>query len=532
MENIKFTPLGGLGEVGKNLLLFEVNSKVYLIDAGIKFSSDPEIDFILPDIDYLEKIKDKISGIFITHGHEDHVGALSKLAFLNVPIYCPPLAKEIIKKKLFKDQNHLLKEITVNKKIQFEDFSISWFPVVHSIPDSCGLIIQTRELNIIHTGDFRFDDTPIFGKNTNFSKILERINNKCDVLFSDSTNALVDNESFSEKEIEKTFNKSFSENRKIIVCTFASQISRIQMAINVAKKHNKKIVLMGSTLKKNLKITKGLNIIYDYENVISSTKNNQNKDKNFIYFVTGSQGEDFSVLNRISSKKYDNLKISKDDLILMSSSVIPGNEEKVFDVIHRLQGLGAEVRFNNFDNKLHVSGHSNKSELANVISTLKPKYFIPVHGNNKMLEAHKKIALSEGVDKKNIFVLSNGDNLVINSDKAKTIPPEKIIDEVILRDNPSYKIDIDANIFEKNIISIILSLGHKTETKDISIQVFDNSNNVKIKKTIENFILRGNHKNNCELGSEITKQFNQEIYKLIVEKFNRKYIVKSLFIEK
>jgi ribonuclease J len=532
MENIKFTPLGGLGEVGKNLLLFEINSKIYLIDAGIKFSTDPEIDFILPDLDFLEKIKDKIAGIFITHGHEDHVGALSKLAFLNVPIYCPPLAKEIIRKKLYKDQFHLLKEVTINKKFQFEDFSISWFPVVHSIPDSCGLIIQTKNINIIHTGDFRFDANPVFGKNTNFNSIKERIDNKCDVLFSDSTNALVDSESFSEKEIEKTFTESFKENRRIIICTFASQISRIQMAINVAKKFNKKIVLMGSTLKKNLKITKGLNIIYDYENVISSNKNSKNKDKDFIYFVTGSQGEDFSVLNRLSSKKYNNLKIDKNDLILMSSSVIPGNEEKVFGVIHRLQGLGAEVRFNNFDNKLHVSGHSNKSELGNVIKTLNPKYFIPIHGNNDMLEAHKNIAISKGVDKKNIFILSNGDNLVVNSDKAKTIPPEKIIDEVILRDNPLYNNEIDTNIFEKNMISIIVNAGKTIENKDINIQIFDNSNNMRIKQIIEKYILESNLNNNLELWSEITKQFNDEIYKLVLEEFNKKYVIKSIFIEK
>ena len=221
MENIKLTPLGGLGEVGKNLLLFEIKSNVYLIDAGIKFSTDPEIDFILPDLEYLEKIKDKICGIFITHGHEDHIGALSKLTFLNVPIYCPPLAKEIIKKKLFKDQNHLLNEIEINKKFYFDDFKITWFPVVHSIPDSCGLIIQTKTLNIIHTGDFRFDNKPIFGKNTNFKNIKERINNKCDVLLSDSTNALIESDSFSENEIEKTFAKTFKENRRIIICTFA-----------------------------------------------------------------------------------------------------------------------------------------------------------------------------------------------------------------------------------------------------------------------------------------------------------------------
>jgi len=535
MENIKLTPLGGLGEVGKNLLLFEIKSNVYLIDAGIKFSTDPEIDFILPDLEYLEKIKDKICGIFITHGHEDHIGALSKLTFLNVPIYCPPLAKEIIKKKLFKDQNHLLNEIEINKKFYFDDFKITWFPVVHSIPDSCGLIIQTKTLNIIHTGDFRFDNKPIFGKNTNFKNIKERINNKCDVLLSDSTNALIESDSFSENEIEKTFEKTFKENRRIIICTFASQISRIQMAINVANKMNKQIVLMGSTLKKNFKITKNLNILKDYQKVIASNGNKENDKSNFIFFVTGSQGEEYSVLNRLSSKKYNNLEINKDDLILMSSSVIPGNEKKVFEVIHRLQGLGAEIRFNNDNNKLHVSGHSNKSELSEVISTIKPKYFIPIHGNNEMLNAHKEIALASGTDKKNVFVLSNGDNLIINSNRAKKVPPEKIIDEVILRENSSPLKEGSLSIYQNNLISIIINSNNQIRSKDINIRLFDKSNSIKIKQFVENFILRknfGKEFNKLEAWSQITRQFNKEIYKLLLDKFNKKYVVKSIFIEK
>jgi len=535
MENIKFTPLGGFGEVGKNLLLFEINSKIYIIDAGIKFSIDPEIDFILPDLEYLEKIKDKIEAIFITHGHEDHVGALSKLAFLNVPIYCPPLAKEIIKKKLFKDQNHLLNEIKINKKLSFDDFTISWFPVVHSIPDSCGLIIQTKELNVIHTGDFRFDNNPIFGKNTNFNHVKDRINNKCDVLLSDSTNALIEKDSYSEYEIEKTFEKTFKENRRIIICTFASQISRLQMGINVANKMNRQIVLLGTTLKKNLKITKNLNILNGYQKVISPNGNKETDKSKFIYFVTGSQGEDFSVLNRLSSKKYNNLEINKDDLILMSSSVIPGNEKKVFEVIHRLQGLGAEIRFNNDENKLHVSGHSNKSELSNVISTIKPKFFIPIHGNNDMLKAHKQIALSNGLDKKNIFVLCNGDNLIINSNRAKKVPPEKIIDEVILRDNPSTLKEGDSSVYQKNLISIIVNSKHTLKSNDINIRLFDRSDNVKIKKLIEDYILGKDFSkkfNKPEGWSQITKQFNKKIYKLILEEFNKKYVIKSIFIEK
>ena len=535
MEKIKITPLGGLGEVGKNLLLFEINSRIYIIDAGIKFSSDPEIDYILPDLDYLEQIKNKVEGIFITHGHEDHIGGISKLGFLNVPIYSPPLAKELIKKKILRDQRHLLKDIQINKIFHFKDFNISWFPVVHSIPDSCGLLIRTKKLNIIHTGDFRFDKKPIFGKNTNFEAINREINNKCDVLLSDSTNAMIYTESFSEKEIEKTFERVFKKNKKIIICTFASQISRIQMAINVAKRSDKKIVLLGSTLQKNLKISKNLSIISDNDQVLLNIKSKKTlENDNVVYFVTGSQGEEFSVLNRMSKGNYNNLKIEKDDIVLMSSSVIPGNEQKVFEVIHRIHGLGAEVNFSNIETKLHVSGHSNNSELGTVIKSLKPKYLIPIHGNFDMLNAHKKIGLDNGLKNENIFVLSNGDNLEITSQEAKIIDHEKIIDEVVLRDNFSLDADKKSNIYNNNILSVIIKTGEIQDKNSIDIKLFDKSNNIKIINNVKNFILNSMTEiSNTEEGwNKITKQLNKNLYKLILENFNKKYLIKSLFIEK
>ena len=535
MEKIKFTPLGGLGEVGKNLLLFEISSRVYIIDAGIKFSSDPEIDFILPDLSYLEKIKDKIEGIFITHGHEDHIGGISKLGFLNVPIYSPPLANELIKKKIFRDKYHLLRDIQINKPIHFEDFKISWFPVVHSIPDSCGLLIRTKSLNIVHTGDFRFDKKPIFGKNTNFEEINKIINNKCDVLLSDSTNAMIYNKSFSEKEIEYTFERVFKKNKKIIICTFASQISRIQMALNVAKRSNKKVILLGSTLQKNLKISKNLRIINDKDQVLINKKNkNSLENENAVYFVTGSQGEEFSVLNRISKGNYNNLSIEKEDIVLMSSSVIPGNEQKVFEVIHRIHGLGAEVNFSNIENKLHVSGHSNNLELSNVIRSLRPKYLIPIHGNFEMLKAHKEIGLSNGLRNENIFILSNGDNLEITSRKAKVTDHENIIDEIVLRDNFSINTEKISNIYNKNILSIIIKIKEINDKNSINIKLFDKSSNMKIINEVNNFIqnqITNDIFNTDEGWSKITKQLNNNLCKLLLDKFNKKYLIKLLFIE-
>lgn len=538
MDKIKFTPLGGLGEVGKNLLLFKINNKSYLIDAGIKFSLDDEIDYILPDLEFIENKKNEISAIFITHGHEDHIGALSKLAFLKVPIYCPPMAAEIIRKKLYKDDEKFLEIVHTNKAYRFEGFKITWFPVVHSIPDSCGLIIQTKELNVVHTGDFRFDDNPIFGKNTNFESVNKLINKKCDLLLSDSTNSLIEDSQFSEREVEKTFIRLFKKNKKIIICSFASQISRLQIAINAAKKYDKKIVLLGTTLRKNLSITKRLNILSGYDEVIATKNQVKNLDRNkIIYFVTGSQGEEFSVLNRLSEKKYNDLIIEKNDEILMSSSVIPGNEEKVFNVIHRLQALGANITFNSQENKLHVSGHSPQEDLIDVIKTLKPKNFIPIHGNEAMLNSHKEIAIKGGVNLENIFVLSNGDNLELSNSEAKLLNKTKVIDEVVLRQEFNQKNQSGKKISHDSLISIIIiiNISHKDiETKPF-IKIFGQSINMKIIKFLEKNI--NNNKDfssiyNLQGWDKITEQFNQKIYKLVLTEFNKKYLIKTIFIEK
>ena len=536
MDKIKVTPLGGFGEIGKNLLVFEINNKCFIIDAGIKFSLDDEIDYILPDTEYLENIKENIHAIFITHGHEDHVGALSKLSFLNVPIYSPPMAGEIIKKKLSRDNYEKIKPVSLYKKYRFDDFNISWFPVVHSIPDSCGLIIQTKKINFVHTGDFRFDEDPVFGKNSNFYKVKEFINGQCDLLLSDSTNAMIDEDQIQEKEIEKTFNYKFKENRKIIICSFASQISRLQLAINSAKKTNRKIVLLGSTLKKNLNISKNLKIISDYEDIVVTQNQAKklNKDK-IIYFVTGSQGEEFSVLTRMSKRKYNDLQIDNNDLILMSSSVIPGNENKVFEVVHNLHALGAEIIFNNDKNKLHVSGHSPSKDLENVIETLSPKVFVPVHGDIDMLNAHKNLAIKKNIDPNNVFVLSNGDNLEVSEIGPKLLEQSKVIDEIVLRENYYESTPTKKNIYKENIISIVLIFDKKNKSliHEPFIKVFDKSNNIKIKDYLKKHLSNNNSLEGLHIlqdWSQITEQFNQEIYKLVLSKFNKKYQIKTIIL--
>jgi len=541
-DKITITPVGGFGEVGKNTLLFEINKEIFIIDAGIKFSADDkDIDIILPDLEYIYSKREKIKGIFITHGHEDHIGALPKLDFLKVPIFCSSLTKEILKKKLNKNQLNQIKEIEINKKYDFNSFSISWYPVVHSIPDSCGLIIKTKNTNIVHTGDFRIDNTPVFGENTNFDKVSKSIDNKCDVLLTDSTNSTIKSKKISEKEIEKGFKKYFSHSSRIIVCTFASQISRLQIAINVAKKLNKKIIVLGSTYNRNLSISRKLNILNNEESVLINLKQSkQISNKELIYFVTGSQGEEFSVLNRLSQKKYKDLQLNNNDIVLMSSSIIPGNEKVVANVIHNLHFLGANVNFSNPNSVLHVSGHSYSEDLAETIKKLNPKYLIPMHGNNIMLNAHKKIAEKSGVKEQNIYVLNNGDQLEINKNKIKKIESINLTDEIVLRDNNYYKTEENLNIKikNKNIISILYFIDKDDYSKkyETQISLSNPSRRNQIIKFISNSL-----ESNKELTSiikstisweEKTRILNEKLYKLVLLEFNKDYSIKLILIEK
>ena len=358
---------------------------------------------------------------------------------------------------------------------------------------------------------------------------------------TDSTNSTIKSKKISEKEIEKGFEKYFSLSSRIIVCTFASQISRLQIAINVAKKLNKKIIVLGSTYNRNLSISRKLNILNNEESVLINLKQSkQISNKELIYFVTGSQGEEFSVLNRLSQKKYKDLQLNNNDIVLMSSSIIPGNEKVVANVIHNLHFLGANVNFSNPNSVLHVSGHSYSEDLSETIKKLNPKYLIPMHGNNIMLNAHKRIAEKSGVKEKNIYVLNNGDQLEINNNKIKKIESINLTDEIVLRDNNFYKTEENLNIKikNKNIISILYFIDKDDYSKkyETQISISNPSRKNQITKFISNSL-----ESNKELLSiikstisweEKTMILNEKLYKLVLLEFNKDYSIKLILIEK
>ncbi|MBC63962.1 MAG: ribonuclease J [Chloroflexi bacterium] len=459
---VKIIPLGGLGEVGKNMAIIESDKDIVIIDAGIGFikkNEIPGIEIIIPDITYLEEKKHKIKGIIVTHGHEDHIGAIPFiLDSFDIPIYAPAMACELLRKKIYRSRTDISPKIFLTKednKYKLGDMSFELFPVSHSIPDSYGILINTPCGNIVHSGDFKFDKKPTIGNEyrTNINHLKKILKDEIMVLMSDSTNAEEEGYSISEQEVKKSINSIIkSHNNRIIISTFASQISRNKIISDACIKYNKKLCIVGKSMIDNTKIAKNLGHIKSYEDLIirQDQINNLNQN-NLVILTTGSQGEKQSGLVRIANNNHKNIQIKDGDTVVISASTIPGNEVQVNDAINKLLKLGAKV-ITDKNHTIHASGHAYKNELKELINTVKPKFFVPVHGELKMQIAHGKIAESENINKENIFILENGEVLLLKDKKLNKngkVPAENILidgknliyedDEIIKERNQIYK---------------------------------------------------------------------------------------------
>ena len=426
--SIRIIPLGGLDEIGKNILAIEYKNQIIVIDAGLKFPDEQSlgVDFIIPDISYLIKNKKKVKAIFITHGHEDHIGALPYIIpHINVPIYSSKLTGNLINVKL-KDAK-LLSESKVNfveprKSIKIGKFSIEFFRVCHSIPDAMGIAIRTPDGLIIHTGDFKIDHTPVDNKIIDFQALSEYASEGVLLLCSDSTYAEVSGYTPSEKVVGETLDRIISTSKsRIIVATFASQISRVQQVINSAVKNSRKIAITGRSMMKN--ITMATNTKYinaPKESIISIKKIKEIPKNETLILATGAQGEPTSALVKMSKNQHNEINIEKKDTIIISASPIPGNETLVSKTIDNLFKLGAEV-FHSKTSFVHVHGHASQEELKLMLNLLKPKFFIPIHGEFRHLYAHGKLAYESGIEKSNIFLLNNGDVLDVNNQTGQIV---------------------------------------------------------------------------------------------------------------
>jgi len=426
MQNkLKIIPLGGLEEVGKNMTLFEYEGKILIVDMGIQFPDTdmPGVDYIIPNYSYLEKRTKDILGIVFTHGHYDHIGAIPYMInqIGNPPLFATKLAKGLILKRQ-EDFSNLaplnIKEIKREEKISLPPFSIETFPQNHNIPDGIGLLIETPVGRVLHTGDFKFDFTPVADIPTDVSKIASLASKDILLLMSDSTNAEVPGHSLSEKTIQENLGVIFEKSRgRIIAATFASLLSRIQELINLAEIFGRKIIIEGYSMKANVEIAIKLGFLKVKKDTIISPKQLRRLPDNKILIIcTGSQGEGDAVLMRLAHKDHRFLSIKRGDSVILSSSIVPGNEKAIQDMKDLLAWQGAKI-FHSQMMDIHASGHAQKEELKMMINLTKPKFFMPIHGSYYMREMHKELAMSLNVPEKNIVIGENGSIIELSQEK-------------------------------------------------------------------------------------------------------------------
>ncbi len=466
-SKIKVIPLGGLEEIGMNMTAFEYNDSIVVVDCGLSFPSDDMlgIDCVIPDITFLRENKDKIKGFVITHGHEDHIGALPYvLKEINAPLYATKLTMGIIEGKL--SEHELLgvvkrKVVRFGQSVRLGEFRIEFIRTNHSIADAAALAIHTPEGIIVHTGDFKVDYTPVFGDAINLARFSELGKKGVLALMCDSTNALRPGFTPSERNVGKTFEHIFSEHTdgRIIIATFASNVDRVQQIINTACKYNRKVIVEGRSMVNIISVAREMEYLKIPDNTLISIEEMENyTDNQLVLITTGSQGESMAALSRMAASLHRKVHIKPSDTVVFSSTPIPGNEKAVTKVINELYQLGAEVVLQD----THVSGHACQEEIKLMYALVKPKYAIPVHGEYRHLKEHGNIAQSMGIPKENVFLLESGDVLGITKESAKVegkVPAGSVlvdglgvgdVGNIVLRDRQ--------NLAENGIIIVVLTL--------------------------------------------------------------------------
>ena len=414
--------LGGLGEVGKNMYCVMHNDAIVIIDTGVSFPESElmGVDYVLPDFTFLKENEDKIKALLITHGHEDHIGGIPfLLQSINIPaIYAPNHAKELIAVKL-QDKNIRYDNLyvyTEDTKLKFKEIEIEFFRVTHSIPDSHGISIKTPNGRIVTTGDYKFDLTPI-GPMANLYKMATLGEEGVDLFIGDSTNALNEGFSTSESVVDETLGEMFDKHKtnRIIIATFASNIYRIKHIFETCYKHNRKICIFGRSMENNINISLNAGYINHKELLVSPEEANNLKPGEVTILCTGSQGEPLAALSRISNGTHKQIKLRPDDVVIFSSSAIPGNALSITKTINKLCLKGVKVYTNSSLADLHTSGHANEEEIKLAIRLLKPKYLMPFHGDYRMLKRQADVGISCGIPKENTFILKNGDSLILKN---------------------------------------------------------------------------------------------------------------------
>lgn len=470
---LKIIPLGGLLEIGKNMTVFEYENDIIIVDCGLAFPEDDMlgIDLVIPDVTYLIKNKEKIRGVVITHGHEDHIGGIPYfLKQINVPIYATRLASGLIMNKL--EEHKLVNSTKLNVVMQGDTiklgkFSVEFIQSCHSIPDSVMLAIKTPVGTVVHTGDFKIDYTPIDNQKMNLNRLAEIGSEGVLALLSDSTNAERKGYTMSESSVGEVFERLFYDCKKrIVVATFASNVHRVQQIINSAVTHNRKVAVCGRSMIKMIETARELKYIDVPDNVFIDIDMIKNyTPEQLVIITTGSQGETMSALTRMAAGEHRKVTITSNDLVIISANPIPGNEKYVSKVIDDLMQLGAEVIYSSLAD-IHVSGHACQEEQKLILSLLKPKFFMPVHGEYRQLVCHAETAKKLGIPNENIFMMVNGKTLELTSEIARfgaTVPSGKImVDGLGVGDVGSIVLRDRQHLSQDGLIIIVLTMDSRT----------------------------------------------------------------------
>ncbi len=474
-ERLKIVPLGGLGEVGKNMTLLEWGEKALIIDMGLSFPEEktPGVDYIIPNISYLKKKKHNILGVVLTHGHYDHIGAipyiLDKLG--NPPLYGSPLTLGITQKRQedFSEKPKLqLNEVKDGSKITLGPFTVEFFHQNHNIPDNLGMLIETPVGNIVHTSDFKFDSTPTNAPSTDFEKLREIGSKGVLMLMSDSTAAEAEGHSLSEKVIAQNLEKIFKKAKgRVITSTFASLLNRVQDIIDLSEKHGRKVVIEGYGMRTNIEIAQNLKLIKCKKGtIIPSDKVEDYADHQITILSTGAQGEDNAALMKILSGQHRFIQLKKGDTVVLSSSVIPGNERAVQNLKDDIMRQGADI-FHSQMMDIHAKGHAQEDELREMIRIMKPKFLMPVHGQYSMMANHTKIAQEEGIPKKNVALTDNGHVISLAKEKMniskKPVPTSPVmIDGSGIGDVGGVVLHDRMELAESGIFVVIVAIDKNT----------------------------------------------------------------------
>ena len=547
-SDTKVFALGGLGEVGKNMYCIMTNSEIIILDAGIIFPSNelPGIDYIIPDFTFLKKNEKKIKALFITHGHEDHIGGIPYLLqTVNIPaIYAPNQAVGLIRKKL-EDKSiryNNLYVYTETTKVKFKSMSVEFFRTTHSIPDSHGIVVNTPNGTIVSTGDFKFDLTPI-GPMANLQKMALIGSKGVTLLLSDSTNALNEGFSASESKVDEALSEIFLEHKgRIIIATFASNIYRLKHIVDTCKRNNRKIAIFGRSMENNMEISLNEGYIKHKEIFITPEEANALEPEHVCLLCTGSQGEPLAALSRIANGNHKQIKLQHDDLVVFSSSAIPGNALSISNTVNKLYLQGVKVYTNTSLSDVHTSGHGSKEELKLMLRLFKPKYFMPFHGEYRMLKSHADLAVECDIPKENTFILNNGEVLSLYKGRIKKDEPVPAgdvyidgnrigeIGSAVMKDRKIMSSDgivvVIINIDTNN--SKLLGTPNITTRGFVLIQ-----ENMDLIKELENISIKainskiGKHVNYLEIKSEIINQLS----KFILEKTGRTPIILPVIMD-